>query len=254
MWNPLKRRKKRKQTGWPGRVSRWWRIIWKLAVVLVALDLFYLMHIWPDWNAFSHGAVDRSQFIVSYAERRKQDASLPPLRWVPIRLESISPYMQRAVIVAEDARFYWHNGIDVIAFREAMDYNLEKGKLKYGGSTLSQQTVKNMFLSPSRNPLRKWHELILTLGMEFNVSKDRILETYLNVAEFGEGIYGVEAAARYYWNRSASRLTIRQAAELAATLPGPRWDNPHTRTRRFLRRTDKILFYLTRSDDQDRSR
>ena len=165
MWNPLNRRKKRKQTGWPGRMSRWWRIIWKLGVVLVALDLFYLMHIWPDWKAFSHGAVDRSRFIASYVERRRHDTSLPPLRWVQIKLESVSPHMQRAVVVAEDARFYWHNGIDVIAFREAMDYNLEKGKLKYGGSTLSQQTVKNMFLSPSRNPLRKWHELVLTLGM-----------------------------------------------------------------------------------------
>lgn len=249
MWNPFRQRKQRKKAGWPARVSCWWRRIWRLGLVLVALDIFYLMHIWPDWEAFSHGAVGRSRFIDNYVQRRQQEAGLPPLRWSPVKLTHLPPHIQRAVIVAEDARFYQHNGFDVIAFREAMDYNLENRELKYGASTLSQQTVKNMFLSPSRNPLRKWHELVLTVGMEFNVSKDRILETYLNVAEFGEGIYGVEAAAHYYWHRPASRLTTRQVAELVATLPGPRWHNPHTRTRRFLRRTDKILAYLSHSAD-----
>ena len=152
--------------------------------------------------------------------------------------------MRHAVIVAEDARFYSHNGFDVFAFQEAMQSNLEKGRFKYGGSTISQQTVKNMFFNSSRNPLRKWHELIFTIGMEFNVSKDRIIETYLNVAEFGKGIYGVEAAARSYWNIPVNRLTTQQAIELAATLPSPVKHNPHTRTRTFLRRIKKISAYM----------
>ncbi len=152
--------------------------------------------------------------------------------------------MIRAVIVAEDARFYEHEGIDIEALKEAMEYNLSVKRLVYGGSTISQQTVKNVFLSPSRNPLRKWHELLLTIGMERILSKKRVLEHYLNVAEFGRGIYGVDAAARYYWGIPASRLTNRQSIELAATLPSPVKNNPKTRTESFHKRTKKIRRYF----------
>jgi monofunctional biosynthetic peptidoglycan transglycosylase len=148
------------------------------------------------------------------------------------------------VIAAEDARFYSHNGFDLIAFKEAMDTNLELMRFKYGASTISQQTIKNLFFTSSRNPLRKWHELLLTIGMEFNLEKDRILETYLNVAEFGEGIYGVQAASLYYFKVPVYSLTEEQAAELAATLPSPAKHNPHTRTRRFLKRTQRIYHWM----------
>ncbi len=152
--------------------------------------------------------------------------------------------MIRALIVAEDARFYSHSGIDIEAIQSAMETNLSEKRFAYGGSTISQQTVKNIFLSSSRNPLRKWHELLLTIGMERNLSKKRILELYLNVVEFGRGIYGVEAAARYYWGKSASRLSVKQAIELAATLPSPVKHNPDTRTRDFKRRVKKISRYF----------
>ena len=152
--------------------------------------------------------------------------------------------MIRALIVAEDANFYSHRGVDIDALKEAMEYNLSEKRLIYGGSTISQQTVKNVFLSPSRNPLRKWHELVLTIGMERSLSKKRILEHYINVAEFGRGIYGVDAAARYYWGIPASRLSIRQAIELAATLPSPVDNNPKTRTNFFNRRIKKIRRYF----------
>jgi monofunctional biosynthetic peptidoglycan transglycosylase len=125
-----------------------------------------------------------------------------------------------------------------------MEYNLSEKRLVYGASTISQQTVKNVFLNPSRNPLRKWHELILTIGMERSLSKKRILEHYINVAEFGRGIYGVDAAARYYWGIPASRLSNRQAIELAATLPSPVDNNPKTRTKSFDRRVRKIRRYF----------
>ena len=125
-----------------------------------------------------------------------------------------------------------------------MEYNLSRKKLVYGASTISQQTVKNIFLSPSRNPLRKWHELVLTIGMERNLSKERILEQYLNVAEFGRGLYGVDAAARYYWGIPASALTSSQAVELAAPLPSPTRNNPKTRTRSFQNRVKKIRRYF----------
>ena len=237
MWLPFRKRRRSSRFGRYGRYIRWGI---RVGLVLLALDLFYLIHIWPDWQAFSQGPIAKSRFILGYEARRQSDKSLPRLRWRPVPLSRIPKKVQRAVIVAEDARFYTHNGFDVIAFREAMDYNLQKGKMKYGASTLSQQTVKNMFFSASRNPLRKWHELIFTVGMEFNVSKKRILETYLNVAEFGKGIYGVEAAAQYYWDRNATELNHWQAAQLAASLPSPIKHNPATRTRVFLRRAQRI--------------
>ncbi len=125
-----------------------------------------------------------------------------------------------------------------------MEYNLSKQRMVYGASTISQQTVKNLFLSPSRDPLRKWHELVLTLGMERNLSKQRILEYYLNVAEFGRGIYGVDAAARHYWDVPVYRLGRREAIELAATLPSPVRHNPATRTRAFNKRVQRINRYF----------
>ena len=152
--------------------------------------------------------------------------------------------MIRAIVVAEDARFYEHSGIDMEALQAAMEYNLSEKRLVYGGSTISQQTVKNIFLSASRNPLRKWHELLLTIGMERNLTKKRILELYLNVAEFGRGVYGVEAAARYYWGIPASRLSANQAIQLAATLPSPVAHNPDTKTRFFNKRVRKINRYF----------
>ena len=114
------------------------------------------------------------------------------------------------------------------------------GRRMRGASTISMQTAKNLFLSSSRNPLRKRHELVLTLGMERNLPKRRILEYYLNVAEFGRGIYGVDAAARYYWDVPVSRISARESIELAATLPSPVANNPLSNTRAFRKRVTKI--------------
>jgi len=150
------------------------------------------------------------------------------------------------VIVAEDSRFYSHSGFDLIAIKEAIDYNLDRGKLAFGASTISQQTVKNLYLSASRNPLRKWHEMFLTWGLEHNVRKSRILELYLNIVEFGPSIYGVQAAARHYYGTNVEDLTLVQAAELAATLPSPAKNNPETRTESFERRSQRILGLLNR--------
>ena len=239
MWLPFRqsRRRSRPPLKTSRQIMNW---TWRVGLVIIAVDLLYLIHIWPDWEQFGQGPVTKSRFIQTYEAKRQTDKSLPPLRWQPVPLSWIPKQVQRAVIVAEDARFYSHHGIDLIAFREAMSYNLQTWQLKYGASTLSQQTVKNMFFSASRNPLRKWHELILTIGMEFKVSKKRILMTYLNIAEFGEGIYGVEAAAQHYWGRSSSELSHWQAAQLAATLPSPIKHNPQTRTARFLDRAELI--------------
>ena len=224
-------------------LKRAWRWGWRLALVLLLADAAYLAGIWPKWENYSAGPLQQSNFIRAYAARHRSDANLPSLRWDPVPMARISRAMQRAAVVAEDARFHEHGGIDFEAFREAMRRNLERKQFAFGASTISQQTVKNLFLSASRDPLRKWHELWLTLAMERNLTKQRILEYYLNIAEFGRGIYGVEAAARYYYGIPASQLRRREAAELAATLPSPVKNNPLTRTRAFSSRVRRILRY-----------
>ena len=215
---------------------------WSLRLLLLAilLDIAYLAWIWPDWQSYREGPIQRSSFIREYEADQRRNPDWPELRWNPVPIERIPRVMVRAVIIAEDSRFYSHGGVDWEALHDAMSYNLERGRLVYGGSTISQQTAKNLFLTASRNPLRKWHELVLTLAMEHHLSKQRIMEHYLNVAQFGRGLFGVDAAARHYWGIPASSLSRRQAIELAATLPSPVSTNPAERNGTFLRRVNKI--------------
>lgn len=220
------------------------RVGWKILLLVFVMDTGYLIGVWPDWKIYAEGPVQQSSFIQNYISEHYRHRDWPKLRWKPVAINKISKHMIRALIVAEDARFYSHGGIDTDALKQVMEYNLSKKRFIYGGSTISQQTIKNIFLSPSRNPLRKWHEFVLTLGMERNLSKQRILSLYLNIAEFGRGIYGVNAAAKYYWNVSASQLSAKQAVELAATLPAPVKHNPNTRTKFFLKRIKKISRYF----------
>jgi len=224
-------------------ITRYWRIIrWSLRILVVCLviDFGYILGKLPDWTHFSDGPIQKSAFMMDYEYQHAVDSKLPALQWHPVGLDKISTNIVHAIIVAEDYRFYKHNGIDTESLKQAWDYNLKNGRIIYGGSTISQQMIKNFLLSPSRNPLRKWHELWLTLSLENNVSKNRILEVYLNIAEFGEGIYGVEAASRHYWGKSAKDLSMTQAIELAATLTAPKKHNPVTRTDYFLKQVEKI--------------
>lgn len=147
--------------------------------------------------------------------------------WVP--LHTISPYLIKAVLIAEDDKFWSHEGFDYEAIRKAIEKDLKERKFKLGGSTISQQLAKNLYLSPAKNPLRKIREAIITWRMEKALSKRRILELYLNVAEWGDqGIYGIESASRFYYGKSASDLNPGEAARLAAILPNPRKYNPHS--------------------------
>jgi monofunctional biosynthetic peptidoglycan transglycosylase len=125
------------------------------------------------------------------------------------------------VLAGEDIRFFYHSGVDFKALRMAMEKNWKERSLRRGGSTINQQLAKNLFLSPTRNPFRKFHEALIAWEMEFILGERRILEVYLNVIEWGDGIYGVEAASRHYFNVSAASLTPEQAAFLSAILPSP---------------------------------
>ncbi len=225
------------------RLVRW---LIRIALVLLIADLFYLYATWPDWQRYARGPIPKSSFMLEYERQRAEQPGLPAPRWQPVPYAQLPRHLTRAVVVAEDSRFWEHSGFDLVAFKEAMSYNWSEGRFALGASTISQQTVKNLFLSAAKNPLRKWHELVLTWGMERQLSKTRILELYLNIAEFGQGIYGVQAAAQAYWGVSARDLSLRQAVELAAALPSPVRNNPATRTDVFERRVAKILGLLTR--------
>jgi len=190
------------------------------AIALVLLyQLWIFAHVlwWIDHNpgstAFMEAGLARQQ-------EKNPDAELRH-KWVPY--DRISIHLKRAIVAAEDAKFLEHEGFDVEGIQKAVEKNLKKGKLVAGGSTISQQLAKNLFLSGERSFVRKGQEAIITLMLEAVMSKRRILEIYLNVAEWGEGVFGAEAAARHHFGVPAANLTAEQAARLAAMLPRPRF-------------------------------
>lgn len=161
--------------------------------------------------------------------------------WIWVPLSRISPHLQRAVIAAEDASFFIHEGFDWEGIKDAAVHNLEAGELKRGGSTITQQLAKNLYLSSERSLLRKAREALITRSLEHRLTKERILELYLNVAEWGRGVYGAEAAARHHFGKSASDLTPEEAAWLAAMLPSPQRYDPLRKTTALARRHERIL-------------
>ena len=168
------------------------------------------------------------------------------LLYQPVAYARISPYLRRGALVAEDNEFYEHKGVDVEALKAAIRKDLEKKKLTQGGSTITMQLAKNLYLNPSRNPLRKIQEYFIARSLENHLSKKRILELYLNVVEMGERVYGAEAAAHYYFHVSASGLTPSQAALLARCLPNPSEMNPGEPNKRLRARQRMILSRMRR--------
>src|SRR6184192_932183 len=223
----------------PRNARRW-------ALGTAGLAIAWLLGVWPPplwW---------RDHWPRATAMMRERG---PAPVWHPTPLKDISPMLQRMVIIGEDSRFRTHHGIDPSEIADALGADREGGRgfpgalvaawrqrdRLRGASTITQQLAKNLYLSSSRNPLRKLKEAATALGLELALSKDRILELYLNVAEWGPGIWGIDAASRAYFGVPASRLSAEQAAELAATLPHPRTSNPTFRPERMLARRDLIL-------------
>lgn len=161
-------------------------------------------------------------------------------KWV--RMSQISPNVIKAVLIGEDDKFWNHDGFDVKGMEQALERSLKKGSVA-GGSTISQQLSKNLYLSPSKNPVRKIKEAIITWRIEGTLSKRRILEIYLNVAEWGDGIFGIEAAARHYYHKSASRLSGQEAARLAAVLPNPIKYHP-TGNQKYVKNRARIIYKI----------
>ena len=220
-----------------GKSRSTWRSPWRLAlagmVLLLYLQVGYLTGVlWWTWfnpcnTAFMEAGLERLQHEKGpEAELRHQ--------WVEYRLISI--HLKRAVVAAEDSKFLAHEGFDWEALEKAVEKNIRKWRFAAGGSTISQQLAKNLFLSPSKNPLRKAQEAVITVMIEQLWSKRRILEVYLNVIEWGNGIYGAEAASRRYFKSSAAAVGPGQAAFLAAMIPNPRYYETHRSSRGLLRR------------------
>jgi len=197
--------------------------ILKIAGLVLFAALAYLgsFFISPDVGALAKQNPDKTAFMqwreTQWAE--KGEKKRITRRWVPI--SRVSPLLIKAVLIGEDDKFYQHEGFDYEALEQAFEKNLKQGRFAAGASTISQQLTKNLFLSPEKSLTRKVKEAILTWRMENTLSKRRILELYVNVAEWGDGIFGIEAASRHYFHKPASQLTSMEAARLAAVLPNP---------------------------------
>ena len=199
-----------------------WR--WTRRALLALVLVFVAWHVWLLgqvlwWKWVPPSETSFMSLRLDELNEKKPDAELR-YRWVPY--EQISLHLKRAVVAAEDDKFVDHEGFDWDGIQKAMEKNQKKGKAVAGGSTISQQLAKNLFLSPSRSYFRKAEEAIITVMIEALWDKRRILEVYLNVVEWGNGIFGCEAAAQRYYKTSAARLSPPQAARLAVMLPNPR--------------------------------
>ena len=218
--------------------------------LLRALGLLFALFLLYNLWIFAHVLwyVDHNPRMTSFMERgldqlrEKDPHARLQQQWVPY--ERISLNLKAAVVTSEDARFMTHHGFDWQGIQYALQKNLKKDRLVAGGSTISQQLAKNLFLSPDRSFLRKGEEAIITVMLETVLGKRRILEIYLNVIQWVQGIYGAEAAARHYFHTPAARLSVWQSATLAAMIPDPEWYENHRYGRGYRRRVANVLNYI----------
>jgi monofunctional biosynthetic peptidoglycan transglycosylase len=221
--------------------GRW---LWRLVLLAVAAAL--LLQLWYLGWIVLYRWVNPGETAFMSRERARIEKIRPGsgLRHTWVRYDAISPHLKRAVIAAEDARFIEHEGVDWDAIQKALEDNRRRGRSARGGSTISQQLAKNLFLSPERSYLRKGQELVITYMIETLWDKRRILEVYLNVAEWGDGVFGAEAAARHYYRSPASRLGPEESARLAVMLPRPKFYDRNRGSEYLARRAATILRYM----------
>jgi len=204
----------RRRRGWAGRL---------VALVLLAAAIWIGVEIWR-WPAVGRLATERpatTAFIERYRTQQRTAGRPARVAWTWTSYSAISPALKRAVLVAEDIGFFSHHGFALAEMQNALEDALRDRELPRGASTITQQLAKNLWLSPSRNPLRKAKEALLTWQLERTLSKRRILELYLNVVELGPGVYGVGAASQRYFGKAPGDLDESEAAQLAAALPNP---------------------------------
>jgi monofunctional glycosyltransferase len=215
-----------------------------LAIPAVAVGALFVMvgrYAWfPDVSRLSYANPQKTAFMI-YRERERARRGITgqlSMTWVPIG--GISPHLVHAVVMSEDDKFWDHDGFDREAIQKAFRKDFGARRFKLGASTITQQLAKNLYLNPSKNPLRKIEEAMVTRRLERALPKKRILEIYLNCIEWGDGIFGAENAARRFFGKSAADLTVEEAARLAAVLPNPLRYDPLS-DRRFVVRRAKLL-------------
>ncbi len=221
------------------------RTISAILLLLLVADIGRYL-VYPDVGRLAEENPAKTAFM-EYREAEWQREGLTDKkidqRWVS--LDNVSQNLIKAVLIGEDDKFWHHEGFDYQAIERAIEKNIVAKKFKMGGSTISQQLAKNLYLSPSKNPVRKIKEAILTWRLEKALSKRRILELYVNVVEWGDGIFGIGQAARHYYGISAARLSARQASRLAAILPNPILYSP-TGSSRYVRNRSNIIYAIMR--------
>jgi len=217
------------------------RLLQRLLLVLFFLIVLYQLWLFAQicwWIKYNPTTSAFMETRLSVMQTKNPQAKLE-YRWVPY--ENISNNLKRALIASEDAKFVTHQGFDWDGIQHAFEKNIKQRKIVSGGSTISQQLAKNLFLSSERTPWRKAEEAIITLMLEAIMDKQRILEIYLNIIEWGDGVFGAEAAARHYYGISAAKLSVSQSAKLAAMVTNPRYYDTHRTGRKLLRKTNIIL-------------
>ena len=216
----------------------------------VGAVLFFWLFAMPDVSSLRTTNPPVTALIEARQAQAAEQGRTIGRHWTWVPLSRISPSLRQAVVAAEDALFFTHEGFDWEGIKVAAKYNLEAGEFKRGGSTITQQLAKNLYLSAERSLIRKAREALITRSLEHHLTKERILELYLNVAEWGQGVYGAEAAARHHFKKSARDLTANEAAWLAAILPSPRRYDPLRKTTFLTRRHNRILKWITRGSPQ----
>lgn len=222
-------------------MKKLWGWLWRGMLYGIALILLYQFWLfaqvcwWIKFNPSSSAFMDTRLEIMQDTD---PDAALE-YRWVDY--PKISNNLKRALIAAEDAKFVDHEGFDWDGIQKAYEKNMKKGKIVAGGSTISQQLAKNLFLTTKRTPWRKAEEAVITVMLEAVMDKQRIFEIYLNVIEWGNGVFGAEAAAQHYFHVHASQLSPEQAAKLAAMVPNPRYYDRHREATGLQRKASIVL-------------
>lgn len=224
------------------------RTLRRLLAALALAFFAYQAVTWPSVRALAKQNPKTTAFIERYKARQKKAHQGAAVAWRWVSYDRISGNLKRAVLVAEDINFFSHRGFDLGELQIAVKESALNGDRLRGASTLTQQTAKNLWLSPSHNPWRKVKEALLTAELEYFLSKSRILEIYLNVAEFGPGVYGAEAAAKHYFHKSADRLTASEAAQLAASLPKPSKWHPGSPSQAYNKRVPIILERMEKAE------
>ncbi|MGB5674701.1 MAG: monofunctional biosynthetic peptidoglycan transglycosylase, partial [Gemmatimonadota bacterium] len=221
----------------------WHRRARQAAIVLASTLVLWLVFTWltwPDVASLRSENPETTAFIEMYRDARRDAGENDAAAWQVVPYDRISVNLKRAVVASEDTEFFFHDGFSTHELKEALKKAIREGEAPRGASTITQQLAKNLWLTPSRTLTRKFREAILTRQLEKDLSKDRILDLYLNVVEFGPGIYGAEAASLHYFGLPASGLSPRQGAMLAAGLPRKRW-NPASDSEYYRASVERIL-------------